>query len=104
MNLPVVFRPEAQADLLLARDWYERQRADLGEAFGEAVEEVLGRIVALPELCEVVLRDVRRRRLRRFPYIIYYRVLADRIEVLAVLHGSRDSATWQKRIRPAEQS
>ena len=38
----------------------------------------------------MVLRDVRRGKLRRFPYVVYYRVLTDRIEVIGILHGSRD--------------
>jgi plasmid stabilization system protein ParE len=33
-----------------------------------------------------------------FPYIVYYRILTGRIEVIAVLHGSRDPQTWKDRI------
>ena len=98
MSLPIVLRPEAQADLLAARDWYAQQRAGLEDAFAEAVEQLLARIEAMPELYAAVLRDVRRGKLRRFPYVVYYRVLADRIEVIAVLHGSRDPQVWQDRV------
>jgi hypothetical protein len=41
MSLPIILRPEAQADMLLARDWYEEQRAGLGAEFAEAVEQIL---------------------------------------------------------------
>ena len=41
MSLRVEFRPEAEADLLNARDWYEEQHAGLGEVFWAAVESVL---------------------------------------------------------------
>ncbi len=97
MSLPVIVRPEAQADLLAARRWYEEQRSGLGEAFVDCVEEVLARIAQMPEFYEVALRGVRRGKMRRFPYVVYYRVLADRIEVIAVLHGSRNPAVWQDR-------
>lgn len=60
------------------------------------MDEVLARIAAFPGLYAVALRDVRRAKLRRFPY----RVLADRAEVLAVLHGSRDPRVWQGRVPP----
>jgi hypothetical protein len=43
------------------------------------------------------LQDVRAVRLRRFPFVVYYVVLADRAEVLAVMHGSRDESAWQSR-------
>ena len=97
MSLPIVLRAEAQTDLLEARGWYEQQRPGLGDAFVEAVDQILTRIQEMPELHAVVLRDVRRGKLRRFPYVAYYRVLADRIEVLAVLHGSRDPQVWEER-------
>ena len=51
----------------------------------------------MPEMYAAAFRGVRPAKLRRFPYVVYYRVLADRIEVLAVLHGSRDPRIWQGR-------
>lgn len=41
--------------------------------------------------------DIREGLLGRFPYAIYYRVLADRIRVLAVYHTARDPSGWQTR-------
>jgi toxin ParE1/3/4 len=98
MTLAVGFRPEAQADLLETRDWYERQQQGLGEAFADSVDQIVDRIEAMPQMYAVVFRDVRRGKLRRFPYLIYYRVLSDRIEVIAVLHASRDPRLWQERM------
>lgn len=51
----------------------------------------------MPELHPVVLKGVRRTKLRGFPYLTYYRVLSDRVEVVGVLHGSRDPSVWQDR-------
>jgi plasmid stabilization system protein ParE len=98
MTLAVGFRPEAQADLLETRDWYERQQQGLAEAFADSVDEAVDRIEAMPKMYAVVFRDMRRGKLRRFPYLIYYRVLSDRIEVIAVLHASRDPKLWQERV------
>jgi plasmid stabilization system protein ParE len=97
MSRPLVLRPEAQTDLLEARNWYEQQRPGLGAAFVEAVQEMFARIQEMPELYAAMLRDVRRGKLRRFPYVVYYRVLTDRIEVIGVLHGSRDPKVWRDR-------
>ena len=98
MTLAVVFRPEAEVDLLETRDWYERQRPGLGEAFTNLADETVDRIEAMPQMYAVVFRDVRRVKLRRFPYLIYYRVSSDLIEVIAVLHGSRDPKLWHERV------
>jgi plasmid stabilization system protein ParE len=45
----------------------------------------------------IVWQNVRAARLRRFTYVVYYRVHDDRVEVLAVMHGSRDASGWQAR-------
>ncbi len=98
MSLAIVFRPEAEADVLEARDWYEEQQPGLSEAFADSLDEIVSRIAPMPRMYPVALRDVRRGKLRKFPYLIYYRMLADRIEVIAVLHGSRSPNLWQDRV------
>ncbi len=97
MSIPVVLRPEAEQDLLSARDWYDRQRVGFGDEFSAQVSAVFDRLAAMPELYAVRWQDVQSCRLWRFPYIVYYRALSDRVEVLAVLHGSRDPSAWQSR-------
>ena len=97
MSLPVVLRPEASRDAEEARDHFEAQQAGRGQAFLHRLNEALARIGALPEMYGVVWRNVRAARLRQFTYVVYYRVHDDRIEVLAVMHGSRDASAWQAR-------
>jgi toxin ParE1/3/4 len=70
----------------------------VGETFAVALDEAVTRIEAMPLMYAMAFRDVRRGKLRTFPYLIYYRVLSDRIEVIAVLHGSRDPKRWQERV------
>ena len=51
----------------------------------------------MPEMFGVIWRNVRAARLRPFTYVVYYRVHDDRVEVLAVLHGSRRASAWKSR-------
>src|SRR5437879_340678 len=97
MSQPVILRPEAQNDVSEARNWYEQQREGLGEEFVAVLDDLLARLAATPEMHQIVLRDVRRAKLRRFPYVVYYRILSAHVEVLAVLHGRRDPGVWQSR-------
>jgi plasmid stabilization system protein ParE len=76
----------------------ELRSTGLGRQFLSRLREVLERIESLPEMYGVVWQDVRAVRLRRFPFVVYYVVLADRAEVLAVMHGSRDESAWQSRV------
>jgi toxin ParE1/3/4 len=97
MSLPVVFRPEAEQDLLEARDWYDRRGTDLGDDFRAEIITLIERLGEMPELYAVVWNNVRRCRPKRFPYAIYYRILEDSVEVLAIVHGSRDPSVWRSR-------
>jgi plasmid stabilization system protein ParE len=93
----MIIRPEAEADLGNARDWYERQREGLGAAFLLCVEEVLERIGRTPEMYTAVYHDVRRALTRRFPYAVYYRIAGNEVVVLGILHTHRDAHEWQSR-------
>ena len=98
MKTPIVVRPLARDDLAQARDWYEERGAGKGQQFVSAVEEFLDRISTFPEIYAVEAKNVRCGRLRRFPYVVYYRILEGRIEILAVLHGSRKPRVWRSRL------
>lgn len=94
---PVLFRPAAAADVEDAFNWYEQRRDGLG---GQFLAELRRSIIALqrhPELAAVLHRGTRRVLLSRFPYALYYRVLDDRIIVVACLHGHRAPRVWKGR-------
>jgi plasmid stabilization system protein ParE len=97
MSLPVVYLPAARDDIDRARLQYEEQRSGLGERFVSAVESQVNRIHKNPGSWGIVYQDIRAAALRRFPYVIYYRVEPDRNVVIAVQHGSRDWSSWQSR-------
>ena len=98
MTLPLVLLQAAREEFDDAFDWYEDERAGLGVAFDASVRETYARIIDRPRLFQVVLADIRRAPVRRFPYLIFYRVEPDQIVVLSVFHTSRDPRIWQSRI------
>jgi plasmid stabilization system protein ParE len=93
----LVFRPEAEAELLDAQGWYEAQRAGLGGAFAAAVDQTIAAILANPLGYPRVHGDTRRALVQRFPYAVYFRPIADEVVVLAVMHGRRLPRRWQSR-------
>ncbi|UBF23635.1 type II toxin-antitoxin system RelE/ParE family toxin [Kovacikia minuta CCNUW1] len=97
MNYVLVFRPELRKELDEIYSWYESQELGLGDDFLEQIDEALDRICQIPESSPAVYRDVRRAVIRRFPYIIYYRIVSSRVIVTAVFHGRRNSKVWQAR-------
>ena len=97
MTLPVRTRPQADADLLEARAWYDAQEPGRGTVFFEAVSAIVHRIADMPLAFPLVERQLRRAVLRRFPYSVYFQVRADYIVIVAVMHNSRDPRRWQSR-------
>jgi len=97
MSLPVILRPAADADIQATHDELERVQAGLGDRFVARVREVLERIEGMQEMYGAVWQDVRAARLRKFRHVVYFVAFTDRVEVLAVLHGSRDASAWQSR-------
>lgn len=91
--------PEAEADLLEAFEWYEKQRAGLGAEFMECVDDALERISRQPELHAPGFQGVRQTLIRRFPYIVCFLVEHEAIAVISVFHGRRDPTEWQARVR-----
>ena len=57
MTLRLVLRPQAEAELLDARDWYEDQRPGLGGAFAAEVDRVDGTLDAGSRGADVELRS-----------------------------------------------
>ncbi len=96
MSLPVVLTREAATDFDAAADWYQEQ-AGLGAKFTADVREGLARIGQMPEMHAILHGDIRRAKVQKFPYNVYFRVRADRVEVIAVLLGRRDPSLWKSR-------
>jgi plasmid stabilization system protein ParE len=95
--LPVVWLPEADAELKHARVWYDNIRPELGERFALAVEETVDAIAEQPLQFPVVYRGRQRAGVRRFPYGIFFELQGHRIVVIACFHGKRNPQRWQVR-------
>ena len=98
MSLRVRLTPAAEQDLVLAERWYSREAPHVVASFAEEIDRVFRRISERPESYQVVEATVRRAPCRRFPFSVYYRILSEWIEVIAVVHQSRDPRTWQRRV------
>jgi plasmid stabilization system protein ParE len=94
--LQVVFRPQAEDEVLQAREWYDARRAGLGREFAQEVDSLIARIVGNPVAFPRVHNETRRAVLSRFPYAIYFRTSQDAVVVLAV-HGRQQPSRWKRR-------
>jgi len=88
----LIVLPAAEAEVAAAAEWYEDQREGLGVEYVAEVGAAFERIVAAP-LSFPRWRDDRSYRrlvLKRFPYLVFYRVLeTGALQVVAVAHAKR---------------
>jgi plasmid stabilization system protein ParE len=96
----LIIRPEAQADLDEAVQWYEDHAPGKSEELILEVREKLQRLVVTPEMHMLLRFGVRRSNLKRFPYSLVYRTNKETmlVEILAFVHFRQSNTHWITRI------
>jgi toxin ParE1/3/4 len=92
------YHSTAEAEYLEAVRHYSRIREELGLSFVTEVESAIERARRFPEAYGKVAPNIRHIGTRRFPYVIIYEALPDRIFIWAVAHTSREPGYWKKRV------
>src|SRR5687768_3293278 len=93
----VSFHPSVRRELTEAALFYDECEAGLGGSFLDEVTAALEEVLAAPEAAPCVRGNVRRKLLRRFPYSLLYRLTAQEVRVLAVMHQKRRPDSWAGR-------
>ena len=99
MGLRIRIHPEAEAELANAALWYESKRAGLGADFVAEIDEALEQIAEAPMNFPTwrEARPFRRLVVRRFPYLVFFTVSDDVIQILAFAHAKRRPGYWKDR-------
>jgi plasmid stabilization system protein ParE len=92
----VLVKPQAEAEMACAFQWYEDQGSGLGAKFLEAADATIRNIAEGPERYAVIHGQVRCALMRRFPYSVYFHEEASLIVILTVAYQRRDPKVWQK--------
>lgn len=95
---PVSFTRAATAELIDAQDWYEGESAGLGRRFRSEIDRTVRRLAAAPRQFPELFKQVRRARVEKFPYALFFLIADDALLVVACFHSSRDPRQWQKRL------
>lgn len=101
--MKLLFSRGAEEEIDGAAEWYNEQRAGLGEEFLESLDSLFASMAAMPESFAPVddyagQRRFRQAILRRFPYKVIFEVTPDdTLRVLVVAHTSRAPNYWHPR-------
>ena len=90
----------ASAELTAATDWYDAERTGLGDDLLGEASRAIAAIAEAPRMWPLVQgsRTVRRFKLSRFPYVVYYRFSDEHVLVVAFGHASRRPGYWADRV------
>ncbi len=94
---PIEYLRGARRDFDESFDWYAERSAGAAIRFAGAVDAALLKIAFNPgEFASI--DDVHREcPVRRFPFRIVYRIVEDRVLVVAIAHAKRRPGFWKRR-------
>jgi toxin ParE1/3/4 len=89
-------RPGAQAEIEDAAAWYDGERSGLGLEFIAALDHAFDDLLSAADQNPIWMagKPYRSVLLRRFPYMVLYRVEPDRVVIVAVAHVKRSPGYW----------
>lgn len=92
----LVIRPRAEADIDDCAEYIAQESVDAAVRFLAATQQTFELLCDMPEIGTAWesnnprLQDIRRYAIKGFHnYLIFYRVTADSLEILRLLHGAR---------------
>jgi len=94
----IYVHPQAIAETQAAVQWYRERSPAAADAFLAELDRAVKKIAENPETFPHYLQGTRRNLLKRFPFYLVYRQVAEKIEIVAVVHGRRKPGYWGKRI------
>jgi len=94
----VRFHPAALDEAEAATDWYRRRSVRVAELFLDELDHAVERLENDAIQFAEHLWGTQRIVLRRFPYLVIFRVTTAAVEVIAVAHGHRRPDYWRDRV------
>lgn len=85
----IEYHPAIEGELVEIRDYYNEKSRNLGDDFINEFERQVLRIAAMPYRWMVVRGDTRRALMKRFPYLILFRVVNDEVIRITVIKHER---------------
>ncbi len=99
MAFSVYIKPIVFADADEAIAYYEEQFAGLGKRFYNQFLQSLEAIKQKPFTYSIVKDQVRRCRVEKFPYKIFYVITGDVIFIIGLSHAKRSNAFVKRRLK-----
>lgn len=94
----LIYHANAFADIRDAVEFYEADSPSAAENLKTEIKRSLRLIETNPARFAVVEGDVRRCRVQRFPFDLYFTLFSDHAKLHALIHHSRHPDHWKHRL------
>ncbi len=89
---------EAIEDFDNSYNFYYEDSFKVADTFFKQINISFEIIKQNPTSFPVVYKDVRKFVVKKFPFLVYYRITNSVIQVIAIFHSSRNPEIWNERI------
>jgi hypothetical protein len=87
----LIFKPRSIEMQKEAYQWYEQKQKGLGELFLTELEYHYAKLQHFPSAYTTVYKNYRQTRLKKFPYVIVFKINDTDVLVYAIFHSSRST-------------
>jgi hypothetical protein len=95
----LIVGPFAELDLQVAYEWYDLKKEGLGKEFLKEIDFIIDRIRQNPKQFGKIKKQIRMAVVKRFPFGVFFVQKEDLINIIAVLHFSRNPKILRSRIK-----
>ena len=99
MEYSIVLYNDAKEDIVEIAKWYDLKSVELSKRFIEQFDIAINKISKTPDAFSYLYDDVRKIRLHKFPYLIFYKVKEQTVFIYGVIHAKRNPYLYKKRLR-----
>lgn len=89
MKFDLVVQTEAILDMQEAFEWYEIQKAGLGDELISEIENCFQKLTEHPEYYTYINDKYRRIKTNRFPYLLIFEIEVDKVIINSFYHAKR---------------
>jgi len=88
---------EAEIDFDKSYEYYYKDNPKVADTFFKKINIGFENIKQNPNFYPIAYKDVRKYVVKKFPFVIYYRIIDSLIQVIAIFHTSRNPEIWNER-------
>ena len=97
-NFSIELSDDAEIDLKSSFEYYFYEDSQVADSFFKQINISFEKIKQDPEMFPIVYGSIRKYVLKKFPFVIYYRIDNVIVQIIAIFHTSRNPQIWNERI------